>query len=59
MSNKDVSIYDEHEEWQLSYSTRSNNQAELTGGSLQSSEVAHSLMLEISAVSPHIKVASL
>lgn len=30
---------------------------QLTGGSLQSSEVAHSLMLEISAVSPHIKVA--
>lgn len=43
----------------LQHSGRRNNQAELTGGFLQSSEVVHSLMLEISAVSPHIKVASI
>lgn len=71
MSNKDVSLYDEHSEWQLSaqyelslsphlhHRERRNNPGELTGGSLHSSEVAHNLMLEISAVSAHIKAASI
>lgn len=36
-----------------------NTQAGLTGGSLRSSEVAHSLMLDISAVSPHIKAPTI